>query len=82
MSRDNSMQISLTGEKSHKVVLPAGQGSLSIGTKGVSEDIGYKGWFREPYFISRQRLIRSRLDQSCRKGAFIVGQPIYRGCAA
>ena len=36
MSRDNNMQISLTGEKSHKVVIPAGQGSLSIGTKGIS----------------------------------------------
>jgi hypothetical protein len=31
------MQISLTGEKSHTVNLPAGQASLSIGTKGISE---------------------------------------------
>ena len=29
--------ISLTGKDSHKVMIPAGQGSFSIGTKGLSE---------------------------------------------
>ena len=29
--------ISLTGEKSHKITIPAGQGSFSIGTMGLSE---------------------------------------------
>ncbi|MDE6362923.1 MAG: hypothetical protein K2L86_01450 [Lachnospiraceae bacterium] len=29
--------ISLTGKDSHKVVIPAGQGTFSIGTKGISE---------------------------------------------
>ena len=29
--------ISLTGKDSHRVMIPAGQGSFSIGTKGLSE---------------------------------------------
>jgi hypothetical protein len=37
MERDKPIYISLTGEKSHKVIIPAGQGSFSIGTRGVSE---------------------------------------------
>ena len=37
MERDKPMYISLTGEKSHKVTIPAGQGSFSIGTKEISE---------------------------------------------
>ena len=37
MSRDIPTHISLTGEKSHKISVPAGQGSFSIGTIGLSE---------------------------------------------
>ncbi len=29
--------ISLTGENSHKLTIPPGQGSFAIGTKGISE---------------------------------------------
>ena len=52
-----------------------------LGT-GLFEDIRYKGWFRKPYFISRQRLIRSGLEQFCGKEDFMSGQSIYRDCAA
>ena len=31
--------ISLTGENSHKVSVPRGQGTFSIGTKGISEGV-------------------------------------------
>ena len=34
---DREYVISLTGKDSHKVMIPAGQGSFSIGTKGLSE---------------------------------------------
>ena len=50
--------------------------------KYFTEDIRYKGWFRKPYFISRQRLIRSGLEQFCGKEDFISGQSIYRDCSA
>lgn len=33
----NTINLSLTGENSHQVCIPKGQGSLSIGTKGLSE---------------------------------------------
>lgn len=33
----NTITISLTGENSHQIRIPKGQGSLSIGTKGLSE---------------------------------------------
>ena len=34
---DRECVISLTGKDSHRVMIPAGQGSFSIGTKGLSE---------------------------------------------
>lgn len=37
MNDNRSTYISLTGEKSHKINIPIGQGSFSIGTKGFSE---------------------------------------------
>ena len=37
MGRDMPTHISLTGEKSHKISVPAGQGSFSIGTIGLSK---------------------------------------------
>lgn len=37
MNDNRPTYISLTGEKSHKVNIPIGQGSFSIGTKGLSE---------------------------------------------
>jgi hypothetical protein len=37
MSNDKPTHISLTGEKSHKISIPVGQGSFSIGTTGLSE---------------------------------------------
>jgi len=37
MGRDMPTYISLTGEKSHKISVPVGQGSFSIGTTGLSE---------------------------------------------
>ena len=37
MGRDKPTHISLTGEKSHKLSVLAGQGSFSIGTTGLSE---------------------------------------------
>lgn len=37
MSRDKPTHISLTGEKSHRISIPVGQGSFSIGTIGLSE---------------------------------------------
>lgn len=37
MRMDREIYLSLTGEKSHKVKIPAGQGSFSIGTIGVSK---------------------------------------------
>ncbi len=37
MERNKPVYISLTGENSHRVIIPPGQGSFSIGTKGVSE---------------------------------------------
>lgn len=37
MSDSRTLNISLTGYKSHQVKIPKGQGSFSIGTKGVSE---------------------------------------------
>lgn len=43
MGRKEQMYISLTGEKSHKVTIPLGQGSFSIGTKGVSKG-NYDVW--------------------------------------
>lgn len=33
----NTINLSLTGENSHQIRIPKGQGSLSIGTKGISE---------------------------------------------
>ena len=35
--KDIEYIISLTGKDSHKVMLPVGQGSFSIGTKGISK---------------------------------------------
>lgn len=37
MNTDRIMHIPLTGEESHVVSIPVGQGSLSIGTKGISQ---------------------------------------------
>lgn len=37
MNTDTIVHIPLTGEESHVVSIPAGQGSLSIGTKGISK---------------------------------------------
>lgn len=37
MERDKPIYISLTGPNSHKVIIPAGVGSFSIGTKGISK---------------------------------------------
>ena len=35
--KNNLKYFSLTGEDTHKVTIPLGQGSFSIGTKGISE---------------------------------------------
>ncbi|WP_164123544.1 hypothetical protein [Sphingobacterium sp. xlx-130] len=37
MERNTPTHISLTGENSHKIVIPPGQGSFSIGTKNISK---------------------------------------------
>lgn len=37
MQRDQPVYISLTADQSHKITIPAGQGSFSIGTKGISQ---------------------------------------------
>lgn len=46
MGGDRRIDISLTGEKSHQVNIPAGQGSFSIGTKGISKG-KYDVWVEE-----------------------------------
>ncbi|MCL1992224.1 MAG: hypothetical protein FWG66_04685 [Spirochaetes bacterium] len=51
MSNSEKLTISLTGENSHKVTIPAGQGSLSIGTKGVSEG-KYDVWVEKGHKIN------------------------------
>lgn len=43
--------ISLTGEKSHKVSIPIGQGSFSIGTKGISRG-KYDVWIEKDSVIN------------------------------
>lgn len=37
MITDKTVFISLTGKNSHKIKIPAGQGSFSIGTRGISD---------------------------------------------
>lgn len=50
--RDGEERIlSLTGENSHKIVLPMGQGSLSIGTRGLSEG-KYDVWVEKDSVIN------------------------------
>lgn len=51
MGRKEQMYISLTGEKSHKVTIPLGQGSFSIGTKGVSKG-NYDVWVEKDNSIN------------------------------
>lgn len=43
--------ISLTGQNSHKVIIPKGQGSFSIGTKGVSKG-KYDVWVEQDSVIN------------------------------
>ncbi|GLC80987.1 hypothetical protein [Lacrimispora brassicae] len=51
MSGNKPMHISLTGEKSHKVNIPTGQGSFSIGTKGISKG-KYDVWVEKDSLIN------------------------------
>lgn len=48
---DETLKLSLTGEDSHVFHKPSGQGSLSIGTKGISEG-KYDIWVEEGYPIN------------------------------
>lgn len=48
---DRKFVTSLTGKDSHTIVLPAGQGSLSIGTKGISEG-EYDVWVEQDSVIN------------------------------
>ncbi|MDE6055336.1 MAG: hypothetical protein K2G55_16615, partial [Lachnospiraceae bacterium] len=49
---DREFTISLTGVDSHKVVIPRGQGSFSIGTKGISKG-KYDVWVEKDSVIDR-----------------------------
>lgn len=48
---DRKYVTSLTGKDSHTIVIPAGQGSLSIGTKGISEG-EYDVWVEQDSVIN------------------------------
>lgn len=48
---DRKFVTSLTGKDSHTIVIPAGQGSLSIGTKGISEG-EYDVWVEQDSVIN------------------------------
>ncbi len=52
---DETLTLSLTGENSHVFHKPSGQGSLSIGTKGISEG-KYDIWVEEGYPINWEAL--------------------------
>lgn len=51
MSKNVELYISLTGENSHKVTIPLGQESFSIGTKGVSK-VKYDVWVKKDNVIN------------------------------
>ena len=51
MNKDKPKYFSLTGEDSHKVTIPLGQGSFSIGTKGRSEG-KYDAWVEKDTVIN------------------------------
>lgn len=51
MGEDREFIISLTGDNSHKISIPRGQGSFSIGTKGISQG-KYDVWVEKDRVIN------------------------------